>query len=172
MEALLMPENTGRFNVSAEIGQTGLAVNRGVITEDFLRELRGMDGYRRYNEMRLNSPVVGAMLTAIEQTMRSARLNVTSDQGEDDPRVELVNAAMENMKQNMDDHTSEALTMLPFGYSIFEIVYERVNGQLLWHKFAPRGQDTVLRWEFDERGGLVGFWQIASPSYTQVLIPI
>jgi len=45
-----------------EIGNTGLAEFSGQIHEDFLRELRGAEGYKRYNEMRLNSAVVGALL--------------------------------------------------------------------------------------------------------------
>lgn len=156
-----------------EIGSTGLAEWRGIIQEDFLRELRGQEGYKRYNEMRLNSPVVGALLTAIEQSIRTAEWQIVSEKGEDDPRVVLVQDAVNNMSTNMHDHIIEALTMLPFGYSAFEIVYERApDGRLLWRKFAPRGQDTLERWEFDDKGGLAGFWQRAAPNYRLVMIPI
>lgn len=155
-----------------EIGATGLSSFSGQIQADFLKELRGREAYKRYNEMRLNSPVVGALLLAIEQSVRAVSWQYTSELGPDDPRLELVAAAEANLRHSWNDHVSEALTFLPFGFSVFEIVYENVSGDLLWRKFAARGQDTVLRWLFDDTGGLSGFVQQAAPVYKTVEIPI
>lgn len=155
-----------------EIGYTGLAEWSGRIQEDFLKELRGRKGYKRYNEMRLNSPVVGAMLLAIEQSIRTVTWNYVSVEGEDDPRVEFLKNALAGMSFGWNDHISESLTMLPFGYSPFEIVYKRENGVLTWRKFALRGQDTVFQWLFDDAGGLEGFVQQGAPTYESVTIPI
>lgn len=156
----------------AELGYTGLAAFNGQIQEDFLRELRGKEAYKRYNEMRRNSPVVGALLLANEQAIRKVSWEFASDDGEEDPRIELLEAARENMSVGWADFITEVLTMLPFGFSVFEIVYERVGGNVLWRKFAPRGQDTVYRWEFDESGGIAGFVQQAAPLYKFVTLPI
>lgn len=156
----------------AEIGSTGLAEFSGQIADDFLRELRGKEGYKRFDEMRRNSPVIHAMLTAIEQSVRKCEWEFASDD-EGDPRVELLNEARENMSHSWNDHISEALTMLPFGFSVFEIVYERDDrNRWLWRKFAPRGQDTVYQWKFDEDGGLAGFTQMAAPQYKTITLPI
>ena len=164
---------------SKEIGQTGLANWGGQIHEEFMRELRGKEGYTRYNEMRRNSPVIAAMLAAIKLSVRSAEWNVTSDQGEDDPRVEFVTEAMDGMSHSFSDHISESLTFLPFGFSTFEIVYKRENleadtGRIVWRKFAPRGQDTVERWEISDDGGIDGFYQtsIQGGRYRSVFLPI
>ena len=155
-----------------EIGFSGLAEWSGMIAEDFIRELRGKQGYKRFNEMRLNSPIVGALLYAIEQSIRSLSWNYSSSEGEDDPRIEFLQDALSGMSSNWNDHISEALSMLPFGYAPFEIVYERKNGKLVWRKFAFRSQDTVHRWLFDDNGGLEGFEQRAMPSLYPVTIPI
>ena len=157
---------------TGEIGATGLAAFSGVIQEEFLRELRGKEAFKRYDEMRRNSPVVGALLLAIEQALRAIEWTFASEEGDDDPRLQLVNDARANLSHSWNDHIIEALTMLPFGFSLFETVYERVNGALLWRKFAPRGQETVVRWMFDPEGGLSGIQQMAAPTYKSVEIPI
>lgn len=163
---------TPRFGaLTSEIGQSGLNEWGGYIEEDFLRELRGKDAYRRYNEMRLNSPVAGALLMAIELAMRGVDTQFVSDIDKD-PRVDLLNEALDSMSHNWNDHLSSALTFLPFGFSLFEIVYKRDGARILWRKFAFRGQDTVDKWLLDKNGGIQGFTQIAEPSYEPVDIPI
>ena len=127
-----------------EIGDTGLSQSSGMIQEDFLTELRGTQGYRRYREMLLNSPIVGAMLTAVELSIRNVRWQYTSDAGEDDERVTFLHEVRDNMSHSWNDHVIEILSMIPNGYSYFEIVYQRdERGRLAWRKFAIRGQDTL-----------------------------
>ncbi len=156
----------------AEIGVTGLSEFSGQIQQDFLKELRGKEAYKRYDEMRLNSAVIGAMLLAIEQAIRGVSWTFSSEQGEDDERVMLLEDAKGAMSTSWNDHITEALTMLPFGFSLFEIVYKRdERNRVLWRKFAIRGQDTVYRWLFDDTGGLSGFEQQRT-DYTIVPIPI
>lgn len=165
-----------------EIGNTGLASFSGILSDEFLRELRGREGYKRFDEMRRNSPVIGALLLANELSIRKVSWEFASDDGEEDPRVELLEQARGSMEQSWNDFVVEVLTMLPFGYSLFEPVYQRMGAQVLWRKFAPRGQDTVYRWEFNEEvsqyydtrkgnGDLLGVWQQAAPSYKLTYIP-
>lgn len=162
-----------KFKTFNEIGSTGLDVYGGEVNADFLRELRGKEAYKRYNEMRLNSPIIGGLLSAIEQAIRGAEWNYASQQGENDPRLELLNRARDEMSISWGDHISEVLTMLSFGFALFEIVYKRADtGEVLWHKFSARGQDTVDRWEMTDSGSLVGVTQRAAPRYREVYIPI
>lgn len=155
----------------AEIGKTGLSEFSGQIQDDFLREMRGKEAYKRYDEMRRNSPIIAALLFAYEMAIRKVSWNFASDV-ENDPRVDLLERARASMSLSWNDHITELLTMLPFGYSIFEIVYERVGSEMLWRKFAPRGQDTVYQWGFDEAGGISGFSQMSPPTYKPTFIPI
>lgn len=149
-----------------EIGATGLSAFSGQIREDFLKELRGKEAIKRYNEMRLNSPIIGALLTAIEQSIRGIEWQYTSDLGENDPRLALLEESEANLRHSWNDHVIEALTFLWAGYMLFEFVYERVGGRLLWRKFAPRPPDTVLRWLLDEEGGLQGVVQMTTTGKT------
>lgn len=154
-----------------EIGATGLAQFSGLIQTDFLREMRGIEGYKRYNEMRLNSAVVGSLLLAIRQPVLAMKWTPASTR-ENDARLEILKAAIENMSYSFSDHVSEALLFLPFGYYPFEIVYERgINAWMLWRKFSPRGQDTVTRWKFSDDGGIEGFYQRIN-FRDEVFIPI
>lgn len=158
-----------KFN---EIGSTGLAEFNGTIQDEFLRELRGKEGYKRFDEMRRNSPIVGAALLAVENLIRQISWDFTSDD-ENDVRVEFLDEAREGMSHSWNDHIIESLTMLPFGFSPFEIVYKRDDkGRITWRKFAPRGQDTVYQWLFDADKGLSGLKQMAPPTYKVAELPI
>jgi hypothetical protein len=112
-------------------------------------------------------------LWSLEQPLRSISWQFNSDI-ENDPRVEFLEEARKSMTQSWNDHVVEILTMLPFGFSLFEIVYKlNDSGQYVWRKFAPRGQETVNRWLFDDSdGGLKGFEQVSLPDYTPKFIPI
>ncbi len=164
-----------------EVGTTGLAQFTGLIFQEPLVELRGKEAYKRYNEMRLNSPIIGALLLSIENPLRSTSWTFSSNVA-NDPRLDLLQAARRNLEHSWNDHISEALTMLPFGFAIFEMVYEMINGQMLWKSFSPRGQDTVYRWLYEEvqnsfndqspKQRLKGFVQLAPPKYHPTSIPI
>ncbi len=138
--------------IRRDIGATGLEQASGYIMEDFLHELRGQQGYKRYNEMRLNSPIIGGLLLSIEQAIRSIKWTFTSDtaDGIEDPRIELLNQARAGMVHSWNDHIVEALTMLPFGYAPFAIIYKREGGRMLWHKLKILGQNTVQNWIIDD----------------------
>lgn len=156
-----------------ETGYAGLNEWQGIIQEDFLRELHGKEGYKRYNEMRLNSAVVGAMLNAAEQSIRGVDWQYVSDHGAEDQRIGFLDGALNDMSHNWNDHIIECLSMLPFGYAPFEICYKRAEGgAVVWRKFAIRGQDTVYRWLLDNNGGLSGMVQRGAPTYQTIKIPI
>lgn len=154
----------------AEVGRSGLPVWSGRPHTEPLHKLRGREGYRIYNEMRLNDPVIGATLFAIEQSVRALSWFVTP---KDDPRAGFIQSCLDDMSHSFNDHLSEALTMLPFGWSWFEIIYKRCpDGRVGWRKFAIRGQNTLHRWELDAAGGLRGLVQVCPPDFQPVMVPI
>ncbi|MBN1284902.1 MAG: hypothetical protein JXB47_05870 [Anaerolineae bacterium] len=153
-----------------EVGRSGLPVWSGRPHAEPLRELRGREGYRVYNEMRLNDPIIGATLFAIEQSVRALPWFVAP---EDNPRAGFIQSCLDDMSHSFNDHLSEALTMLPFGWAWFEIIYKRrTDGRVGWRKFAIRGQNTLHRWEMDEAGGIRGMAQVCPPDFKPVTIPI
>ncbi|GAB4446390.1 MAG: hypothetical protein Kow00120_16540 [Anaerolineae bacterium] len=153
-----------------EIGRSGLPVWGGRPHADTIRELRGAARYRAFNEMRLNDPIIGATLFAIEQSIRALDWYV---EPRGDARADFVAQCLGDMSHTWNDHLSEALTMLPFGWSWFEIVYRRrADGRVGWRKFAIRGQNTLHRWDLDAQGGIRGMVQVCPPRYEPVTIPI
>lgn len=128
------------FGATQEIGRTGLKAFSGIVQDEFLTELRGVSGFKKFDEMRRNSPVIAALLLAIEQSVRGVSWNFESDTGDSDPRVEFLQEAQDGLSHTWNDHIVEALTMLPFGYALFEVCYKREGGKLLWDKLGIRGQ--------------------------------
>lgn len=174
---------TGRGGVFGEVGTTGLNYTSGYINEEFLSELRTPSKrYRAFNEMRQNSPVVAAALWAIELAIRSVEWRVDGD--EDDPRVQFIEECRADMSHSWEDHLSEALTMLPFGWSWFETVYKRRrgpeadpasdynDGRIGWRKFAFRSQDSLHEWQIDDSGNIRAMVQSTWPDWQQRTVPI
>lgn len=156
-----------------ETGRTGLQEFNGIIRDDFLREFQGKEAYKRYNEMRLNSPIIASGLSALEYIIRKMSWNFSEGEGENDPRHELLEDARKAMTMSWNDHISEALSFVWAGFYVCEKVYQRdEKGRILWKKFATRGQDTIYRWEMDDTGGVEGIVQMAAPKYEIVPIPI
>lgn len=157
----------------SEIGRTGLQEYNGIIRDDFLKEFTGKEAYKRFNEMRLNSPIIASGLSALEYIIRKMSWTFSEGDGDNDPRHELLTDSLEAMSMSWNDHISEALSFIWAGFYVSEKVYQRdERNRVLWRKFATRGQDTVYRWEMDETGGIEGIVQMAAPEYKITEIPI
>lgn len=124
---------------------------------------------RAYKEM-ITDPIVGAILFAIEMHLRRSEWHV---EGEDKELAEFLEDCKSDMSHTFQDLLSEILSMLPYGFSVHEIVYKlREDGRIGWKKLPIRSQDSVERWEFDEQGGLNGFYQRIDETGQVAYIPI
>lgn len=147
-------------SLTKDIGDSGLLANSwGYVHDDFLADWRGREKVRRIDEMRRNSPVVGALRLAIEMPIREVEFNFESRDGADDPRLEFLRESLEGMERTFDDHLSEALLSVFYGWSKFTITYARKNGRLVWSKFKMLGHDTVRRWWYADDGEFLGVLQ-------------
>ena len=172
-----------------EIGDTGLKRAAGNIDEEFLPALRGRKAVKVFKEMSLNDPTVGALLFAIEQLLRQVEWTVVIDDQtpEGQEAVEFVEGCMEDMSHTWDDMVAEALSFIVYGWSWHEIVYKKrvgpwetdptkrskfTDGRFGWRKIPIRSQETLLRWVFDEDGGIKAMIQMPPPTYSQRTIPI
>lgn len=176
------PSDLTWSQLSRTRGSSGLRQYGGWVREEFLPQLRGRQAARTYREMQDNSPTVGAILFAIQQTMRqvSWRVSAADDTPEAIAGAEFVESCMEDMNQPWPDFISETLSMLPYGFAPHELVYKKRNGRVSksgnagypkarnskysdgkigWGKIALRGQDTILKWFFDEEGDVTGLTQ-------------
>lgn len=171
------------------LGSTGLVRSGGYVDEEWLQPLRGQRGVRVYREMRDNDASIGASFHLIDSLVRQVKWT-PQPPAEQTPGqlecVDFVEQCMGDMSSTFADFISETLSMQWFGWSIVEKVYKRrggksadptrnskyTDGRLGWRKLSLRAQETLDRWDFDDDGGVRGFWQSAAPSFLKVYIPI
>ena len=170
-----------------ELGSTGLLTSGGQVLEEFLPQLQGRRAYQVYKEMSANDAVVGASLRAIEMLVRQVqwRVEPASQDARDIEVAEFVDSALRDMETTWPDTLASILSFVRFGFSVFEPVYKKRDGQDInptfhsnetdgrigWAKLAPRSQETIERWIWDERGALLALEQVAPPNYRAVEIP-
>lgn len=171
-----------------EMGRTGLEHYGGRVQEEFLNSLDGDQSLKVFKEMRDNDPIVGAALLAIEQVTKQADWHVepADDTPQDREVAEFVESNLNDMDRPWKQFISDALSMVVFGWSYFEVVYKRrernpfdpINGskfddgRIGWKKLAPRSQDSLLEWKFDDNGNVTAMVQQPPPHFNRVDLPI
>ena len=152
---------TRRTALYQELGDIGLnQTGWGEVGDEFLREWQGAgEKAKRVREMLYNSPVIGALRLAVEMPVRDIAWQFVSDLGDDDPRLALVNDSWNALTHSWNDHISDVLDFLWYGWSMFTITYQQDGGRLLWSKFRPLAHDTLMKWQFSPDGGMAGIQQ-------------
>lgn len=165
-----MPNTVPSAQDFTELGDLGLKQQSGFVLEDFLPKLKHRSKRLKvYKEMR-QDPILGAILFAIEMHLRRSSWQI---KGDDEDTKEFVEECIEDMSHTYQDFLSEALSMLPYGFSIHEVVYKlRGDGRVGWKKLPIRAQDSIDRWEFDEQHGLDGVYQRRTSDFQTVFIPV
>lgn len=162
----------------SEIGASGLQIAGGRVQDEFHKDLKGNRAVKTYREMRDNDPVIGALLFAIEMTLREVTWRTepaegTPNDAEAERWAEFVQSALDDMSTTWDQSISAILSFLPFGWSFLEIVYKIRGGDsgdsatssrfddglVGWRKLPLRAQESLVRWVFDESGGVQSFIQ-------------
>jgi len=183
-----MIELEKKIDIFTELGSTGLGRWGGNVYEEWLPDLQGTKAIKVYREMVDNDPIVGAILFAIKMLCRQVdwRVDATGETSKDREAARFLDECLHDTSHSWQDFISEALSMLVYGYSVFEIVYKRRmgdnrdpkkrskynDGKIGWRKFSIRSQDSIQEWKFDEEGGIQGIVQSAPPDYKLVEIPI
>lgn len=171
-----------------EYGRIGQNRWDGVFSEEFLPELNGLKGIKVYREMERNDDTIGAIMFAIKMLIRQAAWSVEpgGESAKDREATEFVVSCMGDMQSTWTDTISEILSFLPYGWSFHEIVYKRrmgksrkrsisskySDGLIGWQKLPVRSQDTLYRWEYDDKDNLLGMTQMPPPDYGLLTIPI
>lgn len=128
--------------------------NGQIRADEFLPELRGKRAIRKYREMRDNDSTIGAVMYATEQVLRDVDIKVmpANDTPAAKREADFVESIFDDMDHTLDDHISEALSSLTFGFAWFEVVYKRRNG--------PNNRSDKSRSKFTD--GRIGVRKIAS----------
>lgn len=177
-------------NPFQEIGHTGLLQLNGYVFEPLQRELQGAEGRTILRQMAEQDPTIAGILFAMEMLLRRVQYAPTPnplDQITGESNAEFVDQCLNDMETTFADTLSDILTMLPFGWSLMEQVYKRRggpdnpdpakrsvyhDGRIGWRKWSIRAQESLLHWEIDANGAILGMWQVAPPTYELVYIPL
>lgn len=173
-----------------ELGVYGKNTYTGDIRADeFLQELKGKRAIQKYREMRDNNAIVGSVMYAVEQTLRDVKVDVVpADESEEAKQeAEFLKSVLDDMDHSLDDHISEALSYLTYGFSWFEVVYKKRegdahspkknskfnDGRIGVKKIAIRAPWTVEEFEVDQdTGEILGMWQEAAWGKSPKMIPV
>jgi hypothetical protein len=178
-----------RVAPQVELGASGLRRTGGYVDEEFLPQLRGRKAVQIYREMMDNEPIVGSLLFAIDRLLRQVewRVEASGESKDEKEAAQFVEECMSDMSHTWDDLVSEILTSVTYGWSFHEIVYKQrvgpwekdpkkrsrfTDGKVGWRKMPIRSQETLLRWVFDDTGGLKAMVQMAPPYYKMTVLPI
>lgn len=142
----------------------------GLRQDEFVVQLRGRQGIKKYREMSENDAVIGAILTAMRMMLRSVEWRI---EGGTDGSREFVHSVMHGMNdKSWEEFIADALTMLEYGFSLFEMVPRRDDdGLVRMKKLGGRAQWTIDRFEAKENGDVQGVWQIAAQKNVYIPYP-
>lgn len=149
-----------------EIGAPNLRIDSSPFADEFVRDLSGLRAIRTYKEMSQNSPVISALLFAIEAFAQSVEWKAEpadAKLAEDVDAAKFINECLADVQPGWSNILSDALTMNIYGFAILEIVYKDRNGKknnylkssryddgkLGWGKFGLRPADSLQRWKHD-----------------------
>lgn len=161
-------QKQGPYSMVGKFQELGVASDSnpswGIRADEFLPDLRGLRGIKRYREMSENDSTVGAILSAMTLMVRSTPWRI--EDGSQEAR-DLVEYSLYNLEDaTFQEFISEVLTFLPYGFSVHEIVArparQNANGWVTLRKLAPRAQWTLDRFDADENGNIKGVYQIAA----------
>lgn len=142
------------------LGSSGTEINAGYFAEEYLVKLRGRAGARIWDEMRRSESQVAMLLNAVMNPIKSGswEFEAASDVADAEKHKELIEFCAKEMI-DWETHLHEVLTMLVFGFSLFEIVHNVVFNHPKYGTFnglkglAFRSQKTIERWYTDRSTG-------------------
>jgi hypothetical protein len=114
-----------------ELGVSGQNTYSGLpYADEFLIDLRGNKAIQKYREMRDNNATIGAVMYAVEQTLRDVEIKVVPADNSPEAldAADFMQSVLDDMDHSIDDHISEALSFLTYGFSWFETVYKVRGG--------------------------------------------
>lgn len=175
--------------VNRPLGTTGLNQWAGVVTEEYLPELRGQRGIKVFRQMSEGDATIGAILFATEMLVRGIQWIVreADDSDQASEVKEFAESALHDMEVTFEDALAEIVpTTIVYGFSVFEVIYKRRfgptndprtisehdDGKLGWRRWAIRPPDTLDRWEFDDEGTATAMVQLAPPDYKARTVPL
>jgi hypothetical protein len=170
-----------------ELGTAAPSPFTSQFRKEYNRDLQGLEGLKRYDQMRRSDGTVKSTLRLVKTPVLAARWFFEPYRANDDADVKKVDqtasdfiekALFEEMSISWSQVLVESLIMCDFGYYMFEKVWENrvVDGTMrtVLKKLAPRHPMDALVWEYDGNGGPAGVWMAGESGFPQddYFIPI
>lgn len=188
-----MPQNINSgvspFDMLGSTGLTTTRGGRGRVDQERHPALRGRRAAQVYREMHDNNSSVGSAHEITEFVLRRVRWDAkVPKELANDPEAQenavFLRSVYGDMEQTWSKFLSDAITFIPFGWSLFEKVFKVRRGKARDYTLTSnfndnriglaglfiRPQETMADWIFDDKGTAVAFVQQA-PSAT-VIIPL
>jgi phage gp29-like protein len=160
---IIPPNNPGQNAPSPEssqpnesIGAAGTIVFNGfIVDEEYNQDLTYIKGLQMYDRMRKSDATVKEALNVVKLPILAAnwRVQAASDSTKDQQIADFIEY---NLFETMpfDVFLRQVLTMLEFGFSLFEIIYNVITFEgkkyLGLQELSWRKQSTIWQWALDD----------------------
>ena len=153
--------------VGQEIGNTGLSISNGKVSEDTILPLRGPKTIKLLEEMVKFDPTIGAFNNMYQSTASSVTWSIKPK--DDTPQAEevanFINSCLfEDLGHPFQDMIANALTASQYGFALIEPVYKIRNGYNVdkdknslfedgligLAKLSSRYQGSITEWNYDD----------------------
>lgn len=164
-----LKENTRTIILNqAPIGYSGTNIYSGYIYEDYLNAMNGSRRAEEYDKMIRSDYNISMCLNAIINPILSATWEIVP--GEDTPEAiadaDLVRHILfTDMRKPFDTFLTEALSFIPFGFQVFEIIHQVVTNHPIFKNYigintlAWRSPKTIEAWNVDKNEQLISVLQ-------------
>lgn len=141
-----------------QIGGTGTQIFNGIITgEEYNSLLHGKSAIRQYEIMRRSDATVRALLQVCSLPVIQSdwHIEAASKDEIDQYAANFINDQLFKKNVNFPDFIRQVLTLLPFGFSVFEKVLDPTaefegKPRIGITKLGFRKQVSILRWETED----------------------
>jgi len=157
-------ESGPKKNISTEaIGNSGTQIFGGYFSEEYLNELRGRQGAKLWDQMRRSDATIAMLMNAIINPIKAANWSVDpceEGNAEFDKQAELCEFILKD-QIDFQKLIHEALTVIPFGFSMFEVIHNAVISHPKFGTFnglkalSFRSQKTIENWILEPATGVL-----------------
>jgi hypothetical protein len=140
------------------LGSSGTRIFAGFLSEEYLSTLKGMARADIYDKMRRQESQIKMVLSAIKNPIKAAHWNFEPADDSDKAQKQaefLEHVLFKDLERPWRKFVSEALTMIDFGHSVFEVIHKpvidhpRFGSYMGIKKLGFRSQRTIQRFMFD-----------------------
>lgn len=157
------------------LGESGLRHLGGRVQEEYVAALKDWRRWARIVIEMQDDTVIATLLDAIKLPLLAADFDVTpaSESLVDRAAADFLFDNLGAMnRQTWRSHVTDQLECLDFGFAMGEIILEkRKDGKLWLRNIEPRGQETLLRWEWDQ-DRVITYTQLIQDTGELIHLPI